>query len=54
MKLRKDLGFDEISVGWYGMYILKEDGTIFCQVYGKTVQKCEKNADKILKLNKNL
>ena len=48
---RKDLGFDEISEGWYGMYILKEDGNMFCQVFGRTVEECEQNADKILELN---
>lgn len=42
MNLRKDLGFDELSEGRYGMYILNEKGNIFCQVFGKTIKECEK------------
>lgn len=48
---RKDLGIDEINEEWFGMYIINEKGNIFCQVYGKTVEECEENANKILKLN---
>ena len=51
MELRKDLGFDEINENWFGMYIINEEGNIFCQVYGKTALECEENADKILELN---
>jgi len=52
MKLRKDLGLDEINENCYGMYILDEQGKIFCQVYGMTIEGCEENAGKILELNK--
>lgn len=51
MMYRKDLGIDEINENWFGMYIINERGNIFCQVYGKTVEECEENADKILELN---
>lgn len=50
MKLRKDLGFDEISESCFGMYILDEQSKIFCQVFGRTLEECEENADKILEL----
>lgn len=49
--LRKDLGFDEITEGWYGMYIIQDGGKVFCQVFGRTIEECEDNADKILELN---
>ena len=51
MKLRKDLGIDEIADNLYGMAILDERHNIFCQVFGKTAEECEENADKILELN---
>ena len=53
MQLHKDLGYDEVNEDWYGLYILKEDGTIFCQVYGKTTEECDKNAKRVLKTNKH-
>jgi predicted RNase H-like HicB family nuclease len=51
MNLRKDLGFDEILDNTYAMYIIDEDGNIFCRVFGSSLDECEKNADKILELN---
>ena len=53
MGLRKDLGFDEVSEDWYGMYILNEDGNIFGQVFGRTVEECEDRADELIfKMNR--
>lgn len=51
MKLKKDLGINELNDTCFGMYILNEQGRIFCQVFGITVEECEENADKILELN---
>lgn len=48
---RTDIGYDEIREGCFGLYILSEKGDIVCQVFGRTVEECEENADKILELN---
>lgn len=51
IELHKDLGYDEIREDWYGLYILDEQGNIFCQVFGETIEICDDKADKILELN---
>ena len=48
---RKDIGYDEIRENCYGVYILNEQGRIVCQVFGKTIEECDKNADRILETN---
>lgn len=51
MKLRKDLGYDEINENLYGLYIMDDKGKIFCQVLGETLEDCDNKADLILELN---
>ena len=51
MRLSKDIGYDEIGEDWYGLYIIDEQGKIFCQVFGETIEICDEKADKILELN---
>ena len=52
--IRKDLGMDEINTSQYAMYLLHEDGTIFCRVFGETPEKTENKADLILMLVNNI
>jgi len=51
MTLHKDIGYDEIGEEYYGLYIIDEQGKIFCQVFEETTEICDEKADKILELN---
>jgi hypothetical protein len=51
MMWRKDIGYDELSDNWFGVYIVDETGNMVCQAYGRTIEECDKNADRILETN---
>ncbi len=45
---KKDIGYDEISDNWFGVYIMNEQGKVVCQVFGETIEECDENADRII------
>ena len=50
-KWRKDIGYDELADNWFGVAILDDRNNIVCQAFGKTIEECDKNADRIIETN---
>lgn len=48
---RKDYrGFKRVNAFTYTMKIYYEDNSVFCKVYGRTLEECGDNVNKILEL----